>query len=181
MSRSSFPRMSYAWCNFLSLTSLIVFLPLLPRAYSQAASENTPPTIVSNVDEVSLDVVVRNKNKPVSDLRPEDLAITDNGTPVKISTVRLVTSSSGADRLLTLIFDRMDSSVAQNARELAGKVLKEVSGSGFSLSVLSIEGRLKLYQNFTSDRALITQAIRAAVEAPRNQKSTEAEAGEKGR
>jgi VWFA-related protein len=182
MSRSRiFPLASNAWWGFLFLIALIVLVPSVRSAHSQAVSEKTSaPTIVSNVDEVSLDVVVRDKKKkPVVDLKPDELAITDNGTPVKIADLRLITPASGSDRLLTLIFDRMDTSVAGNARELAGKVLKEVPASGFSLSVLSIEGRLKLYQNFTSDRTLITQAIRAATEAPRNQKSAEAEAAEK--
>src|SRR6476620_420440 len=103
MSRSIFPLASDAWWKLLFLIALITLFPPVPRAHSQAGSEKTStPTIVSNVDEVSLDVVVRDKKKkPIVDLKPDELAIIDNGTPVKISDLRLITPASGSDRLLT--------------------------------------------------------------------------------
>jgi VWFA-related protein len=137
------------------------------------------PTIVSNVDEVSLDVVVRAKKKPVLDLKPEDLAITDDGTPVKISALRLVTGDTGSQRLLTLVFDRIDSSAAANARNLANKVMKEIPAQGFAFSVLGMHGRLKLYQGFNPDRRKVTEAIRAATEAEISPQGAAAEDAEK--
>jgi len=59
------------------------------------------PTISTNADEVSLDLVVRTKSgKPVLDLKPSDLAVTDNGVPVKLSDLRLVKGVSESQHLI---------------------------------------------------------------------------------
>ncbi len=122
-------------------------------------------TITSNSNEVALDIVVRGKgNKPVPDLKPEDIAVLDNGVPVKISSLRLAEPQADAVRLITLVFDQLDNSAATNARNIAGKVLKMVPEKGFSFAVLGVDGRLKLFQEFTSDRAALTKAITGATE-----------------
>lgn len=137
-------------------------------------------TIQSTVDEVSLDLVVRGKkNKFVADLKPEDLVIYDNGIPVKLSDLHVVTGQAGENRLVTLVFDRLDSAAANNARSIAGKIMKEFPAEGFSFSVLGIAGRLRLYQNFTPDRKLLAEKIRDATEALREEASSASEAAEK--
>ena len=78
------------------LLSLLILLLGLPIALSAQSSSTraTDHTIQTNVDEVSLDLVVRsNKNKLVTDLKPQDIVITDNGTPVSIAGLRMVTGS----------------------------------------------------------------------------------------
>jgi VWFA-related protein len=158
------------------------FLIFAFPAYSQQPPAKSPavPTVLSNVDEVSLDVVVRTKkNKPVTDLTPQDLAITDNGTPVKITSLRLINGDSVSDHNIALVFDRLDSSAAGNARDIAGKILKKIPEKGFSFCVMSVVGRLKLYQDFTSDRKVVTGAIRAATEASRDRNSSASETAEK--
>lgn len=155
---------------------------LLPSYAQQPASSSAPsPDVVSNVDEVSLDVVAHTKkNKPVPNLMPEDLVVTDNGKVIKISSFRFVTQASGSNRLITLLFDRLDSSAATNARNIASKVMKDVPSEGFSFAVMSVENRLKLYQYFTTDRNAVSEAIRSAADAPRNAASAgDAQAAEK--
>jgi len=125
---------------------------------STSASTSTS-TIVKNVDEVSIDFVVRNKKKPVLDLKPEDVAVTDDGSSVKLSDLRLVSGQSGANHLITFLFDSLDPSAATNAHEVAGKILKLIPAEGFSFSVFSIGGRMRLFQEFTSDRKELQQAI----------------------
>jgi predicted phosphoribosyltransferase len=44
-------------------------------------SASSPTTFVRNVDEIAVDFVVRNKKKPVLDLKPEDVVVTDDGSP----------------------------------------------------------------------------------------------------
>lgn len=163
------------------LATAFFSLLIVINAIGQTAPEKTPSaTVVTNVDEVSLDMVVRDKkNKPVLDLKPQDLAVTDSGNPVKISDLRLVTGNSGSDRLLSMVFDRMDSAVANNARGIADKILKTIPQSGFSIGVLNIQGRLKLYQEFTADRGALTKTIDLATEAASGGQSAGAEAAEK--
>ncbi len=138
---------------------------LVPLCFSQAEAPSATPaqTTVVNANEVSLNLVVRNKKgKLVADLKPEDIAVTDGGVAVKISSLRLV-SGEGGEHLLTMVFDRMDSAGGHNARDIAGKILKMVPAKGFSFSVLKVESRLMLYQDFTLDRAALTKAIAQAV------------------
>ncbi len=149
------------------MVALLALILLIPRSYAQTtpATKGESPTIVSNVDEITLDLVVRNKkNKPILDLKPEDIAVTDNGSAVKLSDLRLVTGASRAEHLVTLVFDRLEPSAATNARAIAAKILKMVPANGFSFSVLNIGGRLRLFQGFTSDRVAVGKAIDAATE-----------------
>jgi VWFA-related protein len=127
------------------------------------------PTIFTNADEVSLDLTVRDKkNKPVLDLKPGDIAVSDSGTPVKISDFRLVTGNSAGEHLVTLVFDRLEPSAAKNARDIAGKILKMPAASNLSYSVLKIQGRLQLFHAFTSDRNEVTRAIGIACDNTKN-------------
>jgi VWFA-related protein len=165
---------------FIAMLALIVPSLFLIRASGQSASQGqAAPSIVTNVDEVSLDLVVRDKrNKPVVDLKPEDITVLDNGTAVKLSDLRLVSGESSSQRLVTLVFDRLGAANATNARNIAGKILKDIP-QDFSLSVLSIDGRLKLNQDFTSDRASLAKAISLATEPADGRGTNNAELPEK--
>lgn len=153
-------------------TALLTLALLVPRSSAQTGAAQTPPaqksespTILTNVDEVTLDLVVRDKkNKPVVDLKPEDIAVTDSKSAVKLSDLRLVTGTSGRAPLITLVFDRLEPSAAKNARDIAGKILKIIPANEFSISVLNVGGRLRLFQGFTSDRVALNGAIGAATE-----------------
>ncbi len=166
--------------NPFSLIALLIFASFVssgsaygqatPAAATPAASAPSPvappPTILTNADEVSLDLVVRDKrNKPVPDLKPEDITVTDNGSPVKIKNLRLVSGDPHAEHLVTLVFDRFDSSSGKNAREIAADILKMAPDSGISFAVLKVDGRLKLFQEFTSDRSALTKAISMATDS----------------
>lgn len=150
-------------------------------ARPNAAPQTTArPAIVTTVDEVTLDMVVRDKkNKPVLDLQPSDVTVTDNGSIVKLSDLRLVNGASTADHLITLVFDRMEPSAANNARDIAGKILKMVPAQGFAFSVLSVQGRLRLFQGFTSDRAAVEKAIATVSERDEKTKADAAAVPEK--
>lgn len=162
------------------LIALLAFALLSPCGYSQTtppssiaapAQKTESPTIVTNANEVTLDGVVRDrKNKPVLDLKPEDIAVADSGSTVKLSDLRLV---SGADHPITLLFDPPDTSGATNARKVARKILKLLPAGGFSFSVLTVTGRLHLVQEFTADRAAVDNAINAATAVEDIGKSTD--------
>ena len=164
--------------------ALLALMLLVPRGYAQTATVPAPQTdkttIVSNANEVTVDLIVHNKkNEPILDLKPEDIAVTDSGSAVKISDLRLVTGQSGAQHLITLVFDRLQPSSAKNARDIAGKILKMVPANQFSFSVLGIEGRLRLFQEFTSDPGAVTKAVDAATERDESGKVDAASVPEK--
>jgi len=143
------------------------------QAPSQPLSQGTDLSV--NADEVSLDLVVHDKkNKPVFDLKQGEIAVTDDGSPVTLNSFRLVGAEQKSEHLIALVFDRpgpvvgttqeTDPAMMKNARDAAMKILKMVPEKGFSFSVLSVEGRLRLQVGFTSDRKALAQAVDAATQ-----------------
>src|SRR5579863_6226990 len=77
------------------------------------------PAIKSTVDEVMLDLVVRDKKgKPVSDLKADDVVVFDNGVRQKLNSFRLVSGTTERleplrqMRLVTLAFENLSESDA---------------------------------------------------------------------
>ena len=145
------------------------------QAPTQPASHGVDLSV--NADEVSLDLVVHDKkNRPVFDLKQAEIAVTDDGSPVTLDGFRLVGGEQKGQRpsLITLVFDRpgpvvgttqeTDPAEMKNARDAAMKIIKMLPESGFSISVLSVEGRLRLQSGFTSDRKALEQAVSAATQ-----------------
>jgi VWFA-related protein len=171
-----------------SLTALVLVAPacLAQNGPGQTESRQTEPakpapaqTTVVTVNEVSLNLVVRNKQgKLVTDLKPEDISVSDGGTPVKISTLRLVSGDSG-QHIVTLVFDRLGLASGHNAQEIADKILKMVPQNGFSICVMKAEGRLMLYHDYTSDRKGLADAISLATDDEKSAGGKGAEAAEK--
>jgi VWFA-related protein len=144
------------------------FFVLLPVLFAGALQGQAAPdkdtgssttTILKNVDEVSIDFVVRNNKKKFLDLKPTDVVVTDDGSTVKLTDLRLVTGKSSTDHLVTFLFDSLDPSAATNAREVAQKILKLIPEQGFSFSVFNTDGRMRLFQEFTPDRKEVQHAI----------------------
>ncbi len=167
-------------CPSLAIILVRFVIASLP-AYSQTPETTSSSSqIFSNVDEVSLDVIVKNKkDKPVLDLKPDDLAVTDGGTPVKLSALRLVGKDSSSQHQVILAFDRLNSANASNARKLAAKILKEIPANGFAISVMNVQSRLVLYQMPTADRALLKRAIAFATQPARPESQESAASAEK--
>jgi VWFA-related protein len=129
-------------------------------------SQVAEPEFRKQVDEVSLDLTVRDKKrKAILDLKPEDLTIADNGTPVKLNELHLVRSNAERGHLVTLVFDPFSGAVAREARVDAQKILRLFPEKGYSFSVLDFGGRLRLLQPFTTDRKLVESAIEVQTES----------------
>ncbi|HEY1255978.1 MAG TPA: VWA domain-containing protein, partial [Terracidiphilus sp.] len=154
------------------LLALFAFAPASPWVGAQTPVQPANQTVdlSANVDEVSLNMVVHDKkNRPVLDLKQEDLAVTDNGAPVPLKSLRLVSKEQPSACLITLVFDRPTSAISEtqesdpaimkNAREAAAKILKVFPEKDFSFSVLSVEGRLRLQSGFTFDRLILEKAV----------------------
>jgi VWFA-related protein len=145
--------------------ALVAVAFVVVRAHSQTGQQPPSPVFEKNAQEVSLDLVVRDKkNRPVVDLKPDQIAVTDNGYPVTLTSLSLVSRASEREHLITLLFDPLEPNTLKPARAIAAKILKMIPERGFSLAVLRVEGRLRLQQGFTSDHKALEQAVSAATE-----------------
>lgn len=166
--------------NYLFSASLVFGAALaasLPSGGTIPAS--TPPAAADTshtADAMQLYLVVRDKHdKPVLDLKPEDLNVTDDGSPVRLDDLRLISGTKAATNLVTFVFDpvpaqkgHLSKSAARvsNAHEAALKILSLLTESGFEFSVFNIDTRLHLQQGFTPDVATVQNAISVATGPP---------------
>jgi VWFA-related protein len=165
----------------------LLLLASMPWPF-QTAGQTAPPqsTAKTNVDEVLLDLVVRDKRgKPIANLTPEDIVITDNGVKQTILSFRLVRGSEAVSptgaatpldplrqiRLVTLAFEPLASPDQRKlARTAALDLVKGDQGVNVLYSVVVIDTQLLVLQHFTKDRDALTKAIVRATEgvsAPR--------------
>jgi len=144
---------------FFLLLSVLFAGPIHSQSAPDKDTGSSTTTILKNVDEVSIDFVVRNNKKKFLDLKPADVVVTDDGSTVKLTDLRLVSGKSSTNHLVTFLFDSLDPSAATNAREVAQKILKLFPEQGFSFSVFNTDGRMRLFQEFTPDRKEVRQAI----------------------
>ncbi len=154
-------------CFLLFFGILLLFTPAAsgesPAVSPQTVSELPSLSAVPAGNTISLDLVANTRrNKPVLDLKPSDLAVTDIGSRVTLTGLQLVTESSGSDHLITLVFDRLDPSSSGAARSLAAKMLRVVPNNRYSIAVFQMGNRLRLIQAFTNDRSLISSAVEIA-------------------
>uniref|UniRef100_Q021C6 VWA domain-containing protein n=1 Tax=Solibacter usitatus (strain Ellin6076) TaxID=234267 RepID=Q021C6_SOLUE len=156
-----------------ALLAAAVLVP--PRAPGQQPGV---PTVKTTVDEVLLDLIVRDKKgKPVTDLRPSDITVVDNGAKQTLTSFRLVTgveavTSSGARtaldplrqlRLVTLAFEAMgEADQRKLARAAAIDLIKGEQGTNVYYAVVVINTQLLVLQQFTNDKAALTKAIEHA-------------------
>ena len=149
-------------------------------APTSSQQPGAPSSLQSNVTEVSLDLVVRDKkNRLVPDLTAADLAVTDNGSPVKLANLHLAEGTPASPRMVALVFDHFDSAPGKNARAIAAKLLKAIPDQNYKFAVLRTDGRLRLLQQYTSDRSLIEHAVALATEGSATELSAESAAAEK--
>lgn len=151
------------------LTSVLVS----GASFGQQAQKEQTPVIKSTVDEVVLDVVVRDKKgKPVKDLTIDDFQVTDNGVKQKPTSFRLVEGkealSQGARvpldvmrqvRLVTMVFERLSPEQRRSAKQAALDLIKGDQGTNVFYSVVAIDNQLYALQDFTQDRELLRKAI----------------------
>lgn len=142
-----------------------------------SSGNDQTPTFKAGGEEVVLDVVVRDKKgKLVSDLKPGDFTVTDNGEKRTVKSFRLVqgteaVTSSGARsqldplrqvRLITLIFQAGSQDARRLSRDAGLSLLKTELGQNFYMSVFTIDHKLEAIQTFTNDRDLLKKAIERA-------------------
>ncbi len=157
----------------LSLTALVAVLP----AQTQEPSSGQQTTFGSKAEEVTIDVVVRDKKgRLVNDLKQSDFTVTDNGQQKTISSFRVVSGSeaitgTGAHtqldplrqvRLITLVFQGGDNESKSLERNAALDLVKGELAQNIYVSVMTIDHKLQAIQPFTNDRELLRKAINRA-------------------
>lgn len=167
----------------LAMFTIIAFAGDMTSAQSPVspatASLESPP------GGVVLDLAVRDRhNKPVPDLRPEEISVTDNGAQLKLAGLRLINGKQPEEPLVTLFFERpgmqdshkrsedsvfgeSPSTAKENSRQLrnaATKFLKRFPGTGFQFAVVDVWGRLQIQQAYISDHKAISDAVSAAIQ-----------------
>jgi len=140
---------------------------------TRSISPGAEPSVDSNEVPLHL-VVLDSKNKPVLNLDPKEIVVTDAGSPVALNSFRLMARKEKSEHLLTLLFDRpgpikdalqaMGPSDVNQPGDVADKILKVFPQNGFSFSVLDVQERLQLQHGFTADHKALEQAIRAATQ-----------------
>ncbi len=162
--------------------------------FARAQQAVAPPALASasanSADVMQIYLVAHDKkDKPVLDLKPDDLTITDDGTPVKLDHLRLADQHHDPKQVVSFVFDSFppeldgqpptNSSRINTARDAAMKILSMIAESGFEFSVFNIDSRLRLQQNFTSDVSSVQTAIMKATGPSASRDKDHAAASEK--
>ncbi|MGA8043323.1 MAG: VWA domain-containing protein [Terracidiphilus sp.] len=175
------------------MLGLVFDAALVTGLHGVPANQPDPPAAVvrpAATDAMQLYLVVHDKHdKPVLDLKPDQLTITDDGSPVKLDSLQFVDRQKQAANLVTFVFDPFpevkgkqpskDSSRIENARDAALKILSLLSESGFEFSVFNVDTRLHLQQGFTSDLNAVEKAINSTAGPLATRDKKEAAAAEK--
>jgi VWFA-related protein len=159
----------------------LVCWPAMAESPAAAGSGTEPDTHTSATiahtatENITIDMVVRDKkSRPVENLAATDISVSDAGTPVQLSELHRLTAQSGGGARIALVFDRMSPEAAKVAGSLAGKLL-QMAPPKCSFAVLGVEGRLRLFQNYSQDRGAVTTAIGTAMEPGAQNQIPEAE------
>jgi VWFA-related protein len=152
--------------------------PAFAQQQAAPAATSQTPTVKTTVDEVLLDFVVRDKKgKPVTDLQPSDLTVLDNGVKQELTSFRQVQGAEAISdkgtaikldplrqvRLVTLAFEALgEPDQRKTARTAAIDLVKGGQGANVFYSVVVINTRLMVLQQFTDDRDALIKAINEA-------------------
>src|ERR1022692_3195695 len=168
----------FIYSLILVAIAVIAALPAPAQQSAAPAGASQTPIVKTTVDEVVLDFIARDKKgKPVTDLKLEDLAISDNGAKQQPTSFRLVQGAEAISqggtttkldplrqlRLVTLAFEALgDAAQRKTARTAAIDLVKGEQGANVFYSVVVIDTRLLVLQQFTSDKDALTKAINEA-------------------
>jgi VWFA-related protein len=180
----------------LTLILCLAIVPAQDKKQTRTSTDDDVIKVTSNL--VSLDVIVKDKKgKTVTDLKPEDFSITENGVPQKIeffdstlntseaaepakaidSTQPATLARSGLPRnIIALVLDGQSTEVAnlKHVREGIVKYIRDRISEHDSVALFSISGGLQLLQPFTQDKAKLIAAVEKAYNSSTVSKTSEA-------
>src|SRR5882724_7944849 len=178
---------------------LLAAIPSQSQDKKQTKSSADDDVIKVTSNLVSLDVIVRDKKgKPLTDLKPEDFTVSENGVPQKIEFFdsTLTNSSEAAQpitatgstepkprtpngyppNIIALVLDGQSTEGAnlKHVREGMMKYIRERISDSDSVALFSISGGLQLLQPFTQDKAKLIAAVEKAYYSSTASKTSEA-------
>lgn len=170
-------------------TPALGFACLLTLASAQspapaAVPTQSPVTVKSSTQEVLLDMVFRDKKgKPVLDIKPEEVHVTEDGAPQTLKEFRLIEGAStrGAStaastressaprrmtldpmkeiRLVTLVFEALDVEGKRFFRGAVKTMLEMAPEQNLYFSVYTIDQKLHCIQPFTTDHKAMNSSV----------------------
>lgn len=197
---NSFPKLRCTGVCLSLLVTCALLLAVVP-AHSQdqtKRSEDQDEVIKVSTSLVSLDVIVKDKKgKFITDLKPEDFTVSEDGVPQKIEFFdATLTTDSGADQrttatvstlpkprtptgfprnIIALVLDGQSTEFAnlKHVREGVIKYIRERISDTDSVALFSISGGLRLLQPFTQDKARLIAAVENAADSSIVSKTSE--------
>jgi VWFA-related protein len=177
--------------HLLAGLALCVSLSGSTRAQEKPADKPaSPPTFKVNAGVVMLDVVVRDKKgRLVRDLRNEEVQVFEDGVKQEVTGFRFVETgpepapaAPGAPPapprpeskqigLVTLLFDQLGTEARILARKAALDFLASDHRPDLWISVFTIDRKMRLMQQFTTDRDQVRTAVDVATGAAQNGRS----------
>lgn len=177
-------------CIVCLLLSVALFpgLYLLAQERTQSQDRRQPPTLRATTDAILVDLVVRDKRgRPVRDLKIDEIEIFEDGkkqeiisfTPIERGALALP-GGPGIVRetesrvpkaawdqprqinLVTLVFEGLGPDGRKLGREAALDFLENELQPNTFVAVFSVDQRLFILQQFTTDRELLRQAVEQA-------------------
>src|SRR6266403_5974456 len=172
------------------------------KKQTKSADDDDVIKVTSNL--VSLDVIVKDKKgKAITDLKPEDFTVSENGVPQKIeffdstlasndfthrddvaqtatatdSTQPKARNPNGLPRnIIALVLDGQSTELAnlKHVREGVVKYIRERVSASDSVAIFSISSGLQLLQPFTQDKARLIAAVEKAYDSSTVAKTSEA-------
>jgi VWFA-related protein len=200
--RNSLLRQHWMSACLSLLATSAVFLAAIPiqsqdKKPAKGADDDDVVKVTSNL--VSLDVIVKDKKgKAVTDLKPEDFTVFENGVQQKIqffdstltngreagqpqtagvSTQPKSQTPNGFPRnIIALVLDGQSTELAnlKHVREGMVKYIRERISDSDSVALFSISGGLQLLQSFTQDKAKLIAAAEKAYDSSTVSKTSEA-------
>lgn len=188
-------------CLSLLVTSAIFLavIPIQSQEKRTRSSDDQDDVIKVNANLVNVDVMVKDKKgKAITDLKPEDFTVSENGVPQKIeffdstltsgneaaqpataivSTQPKPRTPTGLPRnIIALVLDGQSTGVAnlKHVREGIVKYIRERISDSDSVALFSISGGLQLLQPFTQDKAKLIAAVEKAYDSSTVSKTSEA-------
>jgi VWFA-related protein len=176
---------------------LLAPIPVQPQDKQQTKGDEDVVKVTSNL--VSVDVTVKDKKgRAITDLKPEDFTVSENGVPQKIEFFDSTLTSSGqADQastgtdstqvrsraptgfprnIIALVLDGQSTELSNltHVREGTVKYIRERISDTDSVALFSISGGLQLLQPFTQNKAKLIASVEKAYDSSIVSKSAEA-------
>jgi VWFA-related protein len=148
-----------------------------PAGAAQEPPKPPAPVITVDVDEVVVDLIVRDRRgRLVKDLRADEIGIFEDGRPQQLRSLRLIEGPQAVLenrqrvtldplrqlRLVSLVFERLGPEAMRLSRDAANHLVARETDPNVYFAVFRVDPALRVLQGFTRDRGLLRKAIERA-------------------